>query len=99
MRTNLKYDKTISNGPATVRFEMILTQKLELELDFCYISVVTSFCNHKMGIVNMHQFVKAIFILFKKNKVHLKSCSEKPHCAICNIGVRMPKQDFFLLMP
>ena len=41
----------------------------------------------------------SIFILLKKNKVHLILRSEKHHCAIWNIGARMPKQDFFLVMP
>ena len=59
---NWKSDKTISNRLVTAQFEMNQIQKL----------FVIYFCNHKIGIVNMHFLVKAIYILFKKNKFHLK---------------------------
>ena len=49
---NLKSDKPISNHPATAQFEIFLTQKL----------FVISFCNHKMGIINMHFWWKPFLI-------------------------------------
>ena len=72
IRKHLKSDKTISNRAATARFEIFLTQKL----------FVIPFCIHKMGMINMHFLAKTISILFKNNKFHLKSRSEKHCCAI-----------------
>ena len=71
-KKNMKSRKTISNRPATARFEIILTQKL----------FVMSFCNHKMCIINMHFLAKVISFLFKNNKFNLKLRSEKPHRTI-----------------
>ena len=88
VRKKLKSDKTISNRPATARFEIFLIHKL----------FAMFFCIHKMGMINMHFLVKVIFILYKNSKFHLKSRSEKTHCAIWNIGSRMPRLDIFLVM-
>ena len=89
IRKNLKSDKTISNRAATARFEIFLTQKL-----FAIFS-----CILKMAMMNMHFLVKTISILSKYNKFYLKSRSEKPCCAIWNIGSRMQKLDFYSVMP
>ena len=88
MRKNFKSDKTISNRPATARFEIFLTQKL----------FGLSSCVHKMGIIYMHFLVKTISILFNNFKFHLKSCSKKSCCAIWNIGSRIPKLDYYSVM-
>ena len=62
----MKSEKTISNRLATAWFEIFQTQKL----------FVISFCNHKIGVKNMHFLVKTISFLFKNNCFHLKSRSE-----------------------
>ena len=86
IRENLKSDKTISNRPATARFEIFLSGNL----------FVISFCINKMGMINMLFLVKTISILFKSNKFHLKSHSAKPRCAIWNIG---SSWTFYSVMP
>ena len=80
IRKHLKSDKTIPNRPAIARYEIFLTQKL----------CVRSFCNHKIGIIDMH---------FKNNKFYLKSRSDKPRSTIWNIGSWIPKLDFYSVLP
>ena len=86
---NFKTDKTITNRPATELFEIILSEKL----------FVIFFCNHKMGILDIHFLVKTISDLSKNNKFYLKLRSEKPCCAIWNIGSMIPKLDFYSVLP
>ena len=54
-------DKTISNHPATAQFGIILTQNIFLIF----------YCNHEMGMINMHFLVKPVLIIFKKNKFQI----------------------------
>ena len=64
----MKSDKTISNRPATVRFEIFLTQKL----------FVISFCNHKMGMKNMHFWLKPFLIYLKTTSFILNRAVRNP---------------------
>ena len=89
IRKKLKSDKTISNRPATARFEIFLIRKL----------FIMFLCIHKMGIINMHFLVTTISISYKSNKFYRKSRSEKPCCAIWNIKSRMSILDFNLVIP